>query len=212
MGPPPGEIRADTSLHCPGGGRGLEWLRASSSGVPGTLATLSEVLPAIWWLLRGIEALAGEPGSLWRGTPLQVPRWRPSASGSRSVPISCHRQSCHIHSSQARPLSLWNTPCLLRSVRYLFCPNCLSRSLPALGAPRGGSSCCSFSAPGAPCWPLGAGSNFLPTVAWAWPHHDPKPRLRPCHGPTQDFRVQEASERRCHHGGQRGDVFGVRLL
>lgn len=78
-------------------------------------------------------------------------------------------------STPARPLSLWNTPCFLRSVLILvpspilFCPHCLSRSLPALGAPRGGSSCCSFSAPGTPCWPLGAGSTSCPL--WPGPGH-----------------------------------------
>lgn len=63
-----------------------------------------------------------------------------------------------------------------------------------------------------PSLAFGCRLHFLPTVAWARPHHDPKPRLRPCDGPTQDFRVREASGRRCHHGGQRGDVLGARLL
>lgn len=43
------------------------------------------------------------------------------------------------------------------------------RPLPALGAPRGGSRCCSFSAPGAPRWPSGAGSTSCPP--WPGPGH-----------------------------------------
>lgn len=107
--------------------------------------------------------------SLPTPAPFRVPRRHPSASGSRSAPIgliSCRPQSCHL-------LSLWNTPCFLRSVLILV-PSAIPllsppRPLPALGAPRGGSRCCSFSAPGAPRWPSGAGSTSCPP--WPGPGH-----------------------------------------
>lgn len=144
---------------------------------------------------------------------------RPSASGSRSVPISlisCRPQSCHIHTSQA-PQSLEH-PML-----FAFCPDFgafsdtllspLSVTVPSCSwGPTRRIFLLQFPSTGHPLLALGCWLHFLPTVAWARPHHDPKPRLRPCDGPTQDFRVQEASGRRCHHGGQWGGVFGVRLL
>lgn len=83
--PPPG----DQAWHTPGLPPWRQRLAVVEGLIlwsPGTLETLSELPPAIWWLLRELESLAGEPCGLWRGAPLYPPLPHSGSRGGTPVP------------------------------------------------------------------------------------------------------------------------------
>lgn len=166
----------------------------------------------------------GELCSLWRGTPLywSLPCSR-TCSGSpvpqcqALSPAASWATVPRAVTSQARPLSLWDIPCFVRSA-LIWVPPLFPLPFPLLWGPFlllgsrvANAPAALSSAPGTPHWPscpLGA------PVAWSWAHKhttNPTPHSgtrQPDAGFQRVGGVWEAMT----SWGSAGGISGVRLL